>query len=381
MAAKQVHAGVVGPNGIGRIHVDALRRIGVHVAGVAAGTAASARRHAEALGVEHAYASADALVESPDIDVVHVCTPNDSHFEIAQRALDAGKHVVCEKPLATSLPDARGLLQKAEAGGRIHAVCYVYRYYPMARRLRALVADGTLGDVHLAHGTYLAEELLLNPSGWMLDPARTGPWLTVADVGIHWLDLLEWVTSKRVTAIVATGNTVRRRSNGDIFGAAGQTDDSDAVLLRLGPLISAVAAISQTAPGHGNAIRLELNGTLASARWEQEEPNTLWLAPLGEPPRLLPRTSADRQDHAPTPQLPAGHPQGYFEAFRDLMASIYARVNDPESAGEHPTFADGVRSLQLLEAFDRSLRSEGWTSVGPALEAKGRVEQQEGGVE
>lgn len=149
-----------------------------------------------------------------------------------------------------------------------------------------------------------------------------------------------------------------------------RTDDSDAVLLKLDGGASALAAISQTAPGYGNGIRLELNGTKASARWEQEDPNRLWLAPLGKPASIVSRTVDDRSTGAPTLQLPAGHPQGYSEAFRDLLASVYAHIRTPGSIALHPTFADGARSLQLLQAFNDSTRSATWSTVdsgrGPA---------------
>jgi predicted dehydrogenase len=371
MVERRLRAGIVGPHGIGRVHVDALRRIGVDVAGVAGATPASGRRQAEELAIGRSYPTAQALVESPAIDVVHICTPNDAHAQIARWAFDAGKHVVCEKPLATSLDDAMDLLSRAEAAGVVHAVCYVYRYYPMAKHLRDLVAGGTFGDVHLVHGTYLAEELLTSPSPWQLDAARTGPWLSAIDVGIHWFDLVEWVTGQRIISMVATRRAVRPNSEAlQIGDVEDRTDDSDAVLLKLDGGASALAAISQTAPGYGNGIRIELNGTKASARWEQEDPNRLWLAPLGKPASIVSRTVDDRSTGAPTLQLPAGHPQGYSEAFRDLLASVYAHIRTPGSIALHPTFADGARSLRLLQAFNDSTRSATWSTVdsgrGPA---------------
>ena len=208
MGLRPVRAGIVGPNGIGRLHADALRRIGVEVAAVAASSEERAREHAHAMGVERWYASPEALIDS-DIDVVHVCTPHYLHAPIARMALDAGKHVVSEKPLAISLADALDLSERAAASGRVHAVCYVYRYYAHVGQLRSWVAEGRLGQVHLGHGTYLADELLVAPSPWALEPDKTGPWLTAADVGIHWFDLLEHVTGARIRSLAGTFRTAR----------------------------------------------------------------------------------------------------------------------------------------------------------------------------
>lgn len=359
MGPRPIKAGIVGPNGIGRVHADALRRIGVEVAAVAASSEERARRHANEMGVEHWYATPEALIGS-DVDVVHVCTPHYLHAPIARMAFEAGKHVVSEKPLATSLADGLDLLARAAASGRVHAVCYVYRYYALVGQLRAWVSEGRLGLIHLAHGTYLAEELLVTPSPWALEPEKTGPWLTAADVGIHWFDLLEHVTGRRIEWLAGTFRTARTPATGSM--APQLTDDSDAVILQLAGGTSAVAAISQTAPGHGNGIRLELNGTRASARWEQEDPDRLWWAPLAEAPRHEARTPAAGAA-AGTLQTPAGHPQGFADAFRDLMASIYRHVRDPELPPEHPTFADGVRSLRLVTALDVAVRERRWVEV------------------
>jgi predicted dehydrogenase len=368
MGLRPVRAGIVGPNGIGRLHADALRRIGVEVAAVAASNERRAGEHARAMGVERWYSSPEALIDS-DIDVVHICTPHYLHAPIARMALEAGKHVVSEKPLATSLPDALDLLERAKASGRVHAVCYVYRYYAHVGQLRSWVAEGRLGQVHLAHGTYLADELLVAPSPWALEPDKTGPWLTATDVGIHWFDLLEYVTGARIRSLAGTFRSVRSAPAGAT--APPITDDSDAVILQLDGGMSAVAAISQAAPGHGNGIRLELNGTIASARWEQEDPDRLWWAPLAESPRYVARTAAAGAS-AGTLQTPKGHPQGFADAFRDLMASIYRHVRDPESLADHPTFADGVRSLRLVTALDRAVKERSWVDVeDPGLVAPG----------
>jgi predicted dehydrogenase len=354
---RPVRAGIVGAGGIGRVHVDALRRIGVEVTAVAASTAARGREVAAELRVPFACASAAELVALEDVDVVHVCTPNTCHAGHVRLALAAGKHVVCEKPLAPSASEAAALLREAQASDRIHAVAYNYRFFAMVQAMRAAVAEGRLGRVHLIRGAYLLDEILRidDPDSWLLDPGRRGDSLSLADVGVHWWDLVEHVSGQRIERVACARQAVRGR---DAIG-----EDSAAVMLRLDGGATAVAAIAGAAPGHGNTIQLELIGDQASAWWEQEDPDRLWFGALGEPVARTMRPSRPPGVHIPgTLQMPAGHVQGYLDAFRDLMATIYQAV-DGAPVPAHPTFEDGARGVRVLDALLRSADTEAWTAV------------------
>ncbi len=356
----RVRAGVIGPGGIGALHVDALRRIGVEVSGVAASSPEAAQRHAARLGVADAHASAEALIASDRVDVVHVCTPNAQHAGQVRAALAAGKHVVSEKPLATSVADAEELLALARQAGTVHALCHNYRYYPMVQALRALVAAGELGRIHLVRGSYLLEELLGADAGhWMLDPEQMGPALSLADVGVHWWDLVEHVTGLRIGEVLCEQRSIRR-------GVADGGEDTAAIVLRLDGGAIASGTICQVAPGHGNTVTLEAIGDRAGASWDIREPNRLVVRELGGVERVLTRATPAVEALGAAATLPAGQPEGQADAFRDLLARVYAHIRgggEADAAGRYPTFADGVRGLQVLDALLRSAGASAWAPV------------------
>lgn len=351
-----LRAGVIGPSGIGRVHIDALRRIGVEVSAIASSSLERAKQAAEELGVPAGCGSIDELVQREDVDCVHVCTPNAFHAEHVRLALAAGKHVVCEKPLAPSLNEAGELVTLAKGGSAVCAVAYNYRHYPAVQAMREIIGEGALGNVHLAKGGYLLDELLTaDPGHWLLDAARRGSSLSLADVGVHWWDLLEYVTGQRVRRVVCT-HQAARANNAD-------GEDSAVVLLKLDGGATAVAAISGAAPGHGNTLELEVIGTKASVRWQNEDPDRLFLAELGRPVACIPRSKSMPGVRSPrTLQMPAGHVQGYLDAFRDLIANVYEVIQGDRDV-EYPDFEDGARGIGVLEALMESAMTEGWVDI------------------
>lgn len=356
---RRVRAGIIGPRGIGTAHCAALREIGVDVVAVAATTEERARAHAARLGVPAFYADPGELIRADDIDTVHICTPNDSHAALSRQALAAGKHVICEKPLATSLADARDLLQMARQTNLVHAVCYVYRYYTLPRLMRAWVTANKLGRVHLVQGAFLLDEILLqdDPGHWMLDPARIGPSLSLADIGVHWWDLLEFVSGQRVVEVVSAKQSVRTENE--------RSDDSDAILLRLDGGATAVAAIGQTAPGHTSTLSIELIGTSASAAWSQDSADELWYGRLARTPEIVLRSSTNVETfHGMPSPPPVEKAQDFTAAFRNMMADIYAHIMGTAGTDPYPSFADGVRGMEILEAVLRSAGEHRWVVVG-----------------
>ena len=355
---RRVRAGIIGPQSIGAMHCAALRSIGVEVAAVAASSEASARGHAARLGVSKYCADPDELIHSPDIDTVHICTPNNLHAQMCREALAAGKHVICEKPLATSLEDAQDLLRLARKANVVNAVCYVYRYFTMPRLMRGWAAEGKLGRIHLMHGGFLLDEILTqaDPRHWMLEPATIGPSLSLADIGVHWWDLLEFVSGQRVVEVVCAKQNVR--------GSDTRSDDSDAVIMRMNGGGIASAVIGQAAPGHTNTLSLELVGTLAGAAWTQESADTLWYGPLARAPEVILRTDlADNQVDGRTEIIPDGRVQDANDAFVDLMTAIYAPIFAGECEAAYPSFADGVRGMEILTAVLKSAAEHRWIAI------------------
>ncbi len=355
---KRVRAGIIGPQGIGAVHCETLRRIGVEVAAVAASSEASARAHAARLGVSHYFADPKDMIQSPAIDTVHICTPNSLHAPLCRQALAAGKHVICEKPLAVSLEDARDLARLARQANVVNGVCYVYRYFTLPRLMRAWAASGKLGRVHLMHGSFLLDEILIqtDPRHWMLDPALIGPSLSLADIGVHWWDLLEYVSGQRVVEVVCAKQTVR--------GSDERSDDSDAIMMRLDGGAIASAVIGQSAPGHTNTLSLELVGTLAGAAWNQEAADALWYGPLGQTPEVIRRPDLPA-DEGVTQALtvPEGRVQDVNDAFAAMMADIYAPIFTDGARTAYPSFADGVRGMEILAAVLRSAAEHRWIAI------------------
>lgn len=358
-AAKPIRAGIIGLGGIGRVHLEALRRIGVKVVAIAGSSLNSARQHAGQFNIPVACCPEE-LPSLADVEVVHVCATNHLHAKLAEAAIAGGKHVVCEKPLALSADEAWRLVGLAAKKGVVAAVPYAYRYYAMPRLLRSLIAEGRLGEVHLVRGGFVLEEILLRSADhWFLDPARMGNSITLADVGVHWWDLVEYVIGTRVTSVVSSLRSVRSGTK------APPGDDSDAVLFLFKSGAAGVAAMSHTAAGHNNTFDIEVFGTEGSARWSEEDPDHLWLHRLAGPVEMMSRSSSVDVDLPDTLQLPAGLPQGFNDAFRDMMSAIYCRIRGQRETS-YPTFEDAARGVSVLEAVLHSAQDQCWTDVEPA---------------
>jgi predicted dehydrogenase len=279
------------------------------------------------------------LLDAEQVDVLHVCTPNAAHAEQALLALERGVHVVCEKPLAVSTGEARAMVEAAE--GLVDATCYHTRFYPLVRRMQEEI--DSLGDITAVHGRYACDDLIvMPPGGWRLDPAASGPSYVVGDLGTHWLDAAEHVTGLRVAEVLAEfrGQPLEHSA------ALSLRFENDA----LGSLF-----LSAGAAGRKNQLLLEVEGDRGGFTWDQEEPNVLY-ARSAEPTRILVK------DVGPLARYPAGHAEGYGDAFRNLFAEIYRAVRG-EPHDPFPTFEDGLRGVALVEAAVRSAHEARWTAV------------------
>ncbi|HLM65172.1 MAG TPA: Gfo/Idh/MocA family oxidoreductase [Acidimicrobiales bacterium] len=381
--------GVAGTGFVGRIHARSARLAGARLVGVAASTPDSAARAAGELRAENAFASAEELVEADGIDVVHLCTPNHLHEPLALKALAAGRHVVCEKPVALDAYGARRIAEAAARAGRVVAVPFVYRFHPMAREARARVAAGELGRIRVLHGTYLQDWLLAaGDTNWRVDRTRGGPSRAFADIGSHWCDLVEFVSGTRLARLLAhTSTTVPARAAGaratfagagpgagpgreagersELGGTAVTTEDVALVLFETDAGGTGSVVISQVAAGRKNRLWFELDGETASAAFDQENPDTLWIGRRSGT-TLVARDAAHlAPDAARLATLPAGHGQGYHDCFDLFVADAYAAMADPSGPGPDglPLIADGVRAAQITDAVVASARSQSWTEV------------------
>lgn len=373
---KALRVAVAGTGFVGRVHARSARLAGAHLAGVAASSPESAARAAEDLQAERAFASAEELVEADDVDVVHLCTPNHLHEPLALKALAAGKHVVCEKPLALDAAGARRIAEAAVAADRVVAVPFVYRFHPVVREARARVAAGELGRIRLLHGSY-QQDWLVGPddTNWRVDPALGGASRAFADIGSHWCDLVEFVSGQRIVRLLAhTVTAVPERvvAEGAVtFGGAAEgasreavvTEDVVVALFQTDAGATGSLVVSQVSPGRKNRLWFELDGEHAAVAFDQEQPESLWLG-RRDAATVVPRDPAALgPDAARLAVLPPGHAQGYHDCFDLFVADTYATVRGGPAPDGLPLVGDGLRAAQITEAVLTSARTETWVPV------------------
>jgi predicted dehydrogenase len=326
---------VVGAGTAGKAHADALRSIGIDVVGPLSGTATVADL---------------SPLRDPAIDVVHVTTANDLHPPLVREALRAGKHVVCEKPLAGDLEGAEKLAEWAEQSGRHTTICQNYRFLPLVAELTSRVSAGELGPVHLARGAFLQDWLLLGTDdNWRLDMSRGSVSRTAADIGVHWLDLVETITGRHVEAVVSQLGYLHGR----------KTEDHAGLLIRFAGGMQGVCTLSQASAGRRNEVELSLDGMAGSATWLSERRDELWLGARDRSPEIVTRSSLRS---APGREL-AKRPPGADEGRRNLLAAFYGTLDGKPSPVPLPTFADGLRHVRFAEAAIVSAKRRAWVEV------------------
>jgi len=387
---KNLGMGLVGPGFIAAHHLDAVRRLGnVQIVGIAGSSLESAKKRARELNAGQAYASYQDLLADPAVQVVHNTTPNYLHREISLAALRAGKHVISDKPLASSTQEARELYEAARKSNVAHVVTFNYRGYPLVQQARAMIAKGKVGQAVFVHGCYLQDWLTDEHAySWRLDPKLGGASSALGDIGSHWCDLAEHVTGARITSVLADLHTVvpvreaPAASPKAFAGTAKSTatrkvkitsEDLASVLLRFDNGARGCVTVGQVLPGHKNDLRLEVSGRLASLAWRQEQPNELWIGRHDKANKLLARDPSLLDPAARGyAHLPAGHPEAWSDAFGNLIADAYAwirRGGTPETKpAALPTFADGYRNSLVVDAMLKSHAAGGvWQHVDDPL--------------
>jgi predicted dehydrogenase len=379
----QYGVAVVGTGFIGPVHIEGLRRAGIPILGVLGSTPEKSRHIAGRFGIPRAYTDYTELLGDPDVRAVHIATPNRLHFGQASAALKAGKHVLCEKPLAMTSAETTELVRLAHDSGRAAGVCYNIRFYPLCLEMAERAREGTLGVVWHIAGSY-TQDWLFHPTdfNWRVSSAEGGTLRAIADIGTHWLDLAQAVSGLDVEAVCADLQTVypeRRRPTGSVETFSGKigvaaatepmavdTEDAGAILLRFRGGARGVVWVSQVTAGRKNCLRLEVAGSKESWAWDSEAPNSLWVGHRDRPNELLVRDpallSASARRHT---DYPGGHNEGFSDTFKQLFRAFYAYIDasDFEAPAPFPTFADGHREVLLCEAVLRSARERRWVDV------------------
>jgi predicted dehydrogenase len=379
-----IGAAVIGTGFIGTVHVEALRRIGVQVRGVLGSTPERGAARAEALGVAKAYRSLDELLDDPSVDIVHVTSPNHAHVPQTKAILAAGRHVVCEKPLAMTSAESAELVEIAASTDRVSAVNFNNRFYPLHQHVRDIVANGQLGEVRFVTGRYFQDWLLLDTDwNWRLEPDKGGSLRAVGDIGSHWLDLAMFLTGQpivEVMADLATFIPLRQEPRGpvetfsteraaDTVERVMATEDVATILLRFANGARGSVAVSQISAGRKNSLQWEIDGATSAAAWDSETPDQLWIGHRDRANELLLRnpalmSAAGRAAAA----LPAGHVEGFGDTFGALFRAIYADVAEGPTAEppRYATFADGHDAMLVGDAIAESARSGRWAEVSRA---------------
>jgi predicted dehydrogenase len=357
-----LRVGIVGGGFMGRVHARSARVAGAEVVAAVGSSPARSAKAAEAVGAGAAYDDVGEMLRHADVDVVHVCTPNHSHLAISLAVLEAGRHVVCEKPLATSTADAERLQQAAREAGLVATVPFVYRYHPMVREMRSRIRAGHPGQISTVHGSYL-QDWLSGPDdqNWRVDHRAGGPSRAFADIGSHWCDLAEFVTGDRIERLSARTRTIRehRGANSRVL-----TEDLATAQFTTASGVLGTVVVSQVAAGRKNRLYLEVSGTEASLGFDQEDPERLWVGRRDETRLLVRDPETLSEDANRISRLPAGHAQGYQDAFDAFVADTYAAVRGAPMPDGVPSFDDGARSARIIDAVLRSAADDGaWTEV------------------
>ncbi|MDQ3783334.1 MAG: Gfo/Idh/MocA family oxidoreductase [Actinomycetota bacterium] len=383
--------GIVGTGFAATSHIEALHRLPqVQLVALAGSSQAKADISAAEHGIDRAFGSYRELIDDDTVEVVHNCTPNFLHAEVNAAAMDAGKHILSEKPLAMNSAETAPLVQQAEASETVSGVCFNYRHYPMVRQAKAMIVSAEYGPVNLAHGSYLQDWLLYATDwNWRLESDKAGSSRAIADIGSHWLDLVQYITGQRVVELCADLSTIHTNrlkpaewshtfASANSTGAERvdvDTEDFGNVLLRFDNGARGAMSISQVSPGRKNRLWFEIDAASASIVWDQEEPNHLWLGrrdaancQLVRDPGLL-TPEAARLAH-----FPAGHQEGWPDGLKNMFIDFYgaidARRTGEEYTGSFATFSDAHQVLRAVEAIVASHRSRGWVKVTNGLEAE-----------
>jgi len=380
---SDIQVAVVGAGFIGPVHVEAIQRLGVKVAGILGVSDQESQAAARQLGLPRAYRSFEEILADQAVQAVHIATPNRLHSSLAKAALEAGKHVMCEKPLAMDSTESADLVELARQTGLVAGVNYNIRYYPLCLEAADMRRRGDLGDVYSVCGSYV-QDWLFHPTdyNWRVLAEEGGPLRAVADIGTHWLDLVHAITGLEVEAVcadLATVYPVRQRPLGEVETFKGKgaaptktepveiaTEDYGCVLIRFAGGTRGCLQVSQVTAGRKNCLRYEIAGSKCAMSWCSEQPNELWVGHRDEPNAILIRDPALVSDSARRfINYPGGHNEGFPDTFKQCFRAFYdyIKAGDVSAPPTFPTFADGHREIILCEAILRSHREGRWVEL------------------
>jgi predicted dehydrogenase len=381
---RNIGVAIIGTGFMGTVHAEALKRVGVTLTGIVGSSAERSEAAAGRLGLPKAYATYAEALRDPAVHAVHLCTPNRLHLPQAVAALEAGKHVLCEKPLGMDAVESEELVSAARAHPHLATgVNYNNRYYALVHEAKDRVARGEVGPLFHITGSVAQDWLLYaNDYNWRVLAEQQGRLRALADIGSHWLDLIHFISGLEIEALCAdymTIHPIRYRPVGEVETFADRraeeqdtepisvtTDDFGCVLLRFRGGAKGVFWVSQVSPGRKYRVSFEIAGQNCTLAWNSEACEEMWVGRRDAPNTLLMRDPAllspsGRQFS----DYPGGHAEGYPDSFKMCFRSFYAYIAAAafDAPRTYPTFEDGHRDNLLCEAFLESRRLGGWVSV------------------
>jgi len=379
-----INAAVIGTGYIGPLTIEALRRIGdVRVKAICDANLELAKKIAAKYNIDKIYTDWREIMADRSIDVVHTCSPNSLHYPMNKAAIEAGKHILSEKPLAMTLAEAEELTLLAEKSGIVTGVNFCYRYYPLVLEMALRVLRGRAGEVRMVTGTWF-QDWLSRPKdwSWRLERKEAGPSNTAADLGSHWFDLVQFITGMKVVEVMADFSTlipVRRKPMQQVIAFETSTkahfkevrvelEDYAAILFRLSNGAPGSFTTCQAATGRKSDTELQVYGSAYSLAWDHRRSNHLWIGYRDKPNEtLIEGPILQDPDSASYASLPAGHPLGYHDAllnlFKDFYEDVKAGGNETKRAFPRPTFHDGAEEMRILKAIVDSVKKRGWVKV------------------
>lgn len=374
---------ITGTGFMGGVHAEALKRLsGIEVIGIQGSTPDKSKRAADQWDLPKAYHNWEALLADDEVDAVHITTPNRLHYPQSVSALEAGKHVMCEKPLAMTTEESSELVRLAKASGRVTGVNYNIRFYPLNLVAKERARSGELGDVHSIFGSYQQDWLLYDTDyNWRVLAEEQGALRSVADIGTHWIDLVQNITSQKVTSLFANLHTlhpVRQRPKGEVETFSGKlggdaptepveitTDDFGCLLMRFDGGACGTMFVTQVTPGRKNCLRYEIAGSKAAVEFNSEEPNQLWIGYREKANEILLKDPSLSGDLARRfTNYPGGHAEGFQDTFKMCFRAFYDYI---ESGGtgipEFATFEEGHHEIALCEAVSESAKTQSWVDL------------------
>ncbi len=378
-----IRTAVVGAGFIGPVHVEALRRLGVTITGILGADDRESQSAQQKLGLPRAYKSLDEVLADDTVQAVHLAVPNVLHYQFAKRAVQAGKHVMCEKPLAMHAKESAELVELARGKRVAAAVCHNVRFYPLNLEARDMVQRGDVGSIYAINGSYTQDWLFHDTDyNWRVLPEQGGELRAVSDVGTHWMDLVLTITGLEVESVFAdlkTVHPVRKRPKGEVQTYSGKmggpietepvditTEDYAVILFRFKGGARGSLWVSQVTAGRKNCLRYEIAGSKCALEWNSEAPNEMWIGNRdGYNENLMRDPSLVHAEARSVISFPGGHNEGFPDTSKQMFKEVYAAVaaGKQPSTPTYPTFADGYRELLICERILESNRKQGWVEV------------------